>query len=379
MHDRSAHSERREAAAPEQSARDPSRARAAPRNLKAIPRWAANNLPAGIQPEFYEDSAITRAEGAVAVTVGSRIFLSPDIPTGEDGRHLIAHELAHVVQQTAPQSVLSNGGPVSSSQAEAEAGAAANALLQGRPMPRLSRAVGPARQVRTPVAGPANRLTEYPSGVSRTLHRLGEAAGHRLLTAIEAMADGTIVFEWFDLEAGERRRGPVQMWEGLQQVAIFGGQQGDLASVQGMLTPTQWAAMPNDATAELLRLHEAQTITLPAAAVVAGYRGMVYQQAMRMLDENESAIDGTLRAGRVDHFQEYARGLKEASVIRDALVTRRDEIRHSLVQQHGFSFGIAGNIMNLDTAHRLELFRQLDPVERTLQLWLQQFPLLTRG
>ena len=151
-----------------------------------------------------------------------------------------------------------------------------------------------------------------------------------------------------------------------------------LALVQGMLNPAQWAAMPSDVTAELLRLHEQKTITLPDAAVLSGYRGMVYQRAMQTLQENEVAIDDLLRSGRMDHFREFARGLKEASVVRDALVTRRNEINHGLAQQQGFSFGYAGRTINLDTAHRLQLFRELDPVERTLHLWLDAFPLLKR-
>jgi hypothetical protein len=65
---------------------------------------------------------------------------------------LLAHELAHVVQQTAPEAQLARNSPVTAQQAEAEAGRAADMMVNGGPMPALSRASGPARQSRAPGA-----------------------------------------------------------------------------------------------------------------------------------------------------------------------------------------------------------------------------------
>ena len=377
MHQRSAPATTHEAGAPHTDAPGPAAPTRRGRPLTAIPRWAEGSL-SGLSVAWHLDSEVPAAHGALAVTMGRDIHLAPHAPGGDAGKRLLAHEMAHVVQQTAPDARLARSGPVSAAGAELEANLAAAAVMRGAPIPRLSRAAGPARQTDTAIMGPPNRIAEYPSAIGPVPHRLGESAGHRLLMAIETAADGTVTFEWFDLERGARVRGSPGQWESWQTVARVVGQAADLAPVQGMLTSAQWAAMPQDVTAELLRMHEQQTITLPDAAVLSGYRGMVYEQAMQSLQENEAAVDDLLRSGRVDHFRDFARSLKEASVIRDALVTRRDEIRHSLAQQQGFSLGYAGNTINLDTAHRLQLFRELDPVERTLRTWLQLFPLLTR-
>ncbi len=49
-------------------------------------------------------------QGALAVTDASRIAIARDAPTGLAGRRLLAHELAHVIQQSAPAERLSAGG-----------------------------------------------------------------------------------------------------------------------------------------------------------------------------------------------------------------------------------------------------------------------------
>jgi hypothetical protein len=47
---------------------------------------------------------VTRAYGADAITTGSHVFLRPGIrESGAAGRHVLTHELAHVVQQTGPR------------------------------------------------------------------------------------------------------------------------------------------------------------------------------------------------------------------------------------------------------------------------------------
>lgn len=94
------------------------------------PRAGAAPLPAAFARARLHDNAaaekLAEAYGARAVTIGEDIYfgrgqLRPDTP---DGRQLIAHELAHVAQQ-------SRGGRGDPAQAEAEAARAATAHSTG--------------------------------------------------------------------------------------------------------------------------------------------------------------------------------------------------------------------------------------------------------
>jgi outer membrane protein OmpA-like peptidoglycan-associated protein len=102
-----------------------------------------------------EDSAAraTRAVGARAFTVGQDVFFGRGefSPSTREGRRLIAHELAHTVQQL-HQPVARGRDQVSTAGAESEASAAAHDAANGR---------GAAVQSRTPVRIARERL---PSG-----------------------------------------------------------------------------------------------------------------------------------------------------------------------------------------------------------------------
>ena len=77
-------------------------------------------------------------------------------------------------------------------------------------------------------------------------------------------------------------------------------------------------------------------------------------------------------------IQEYAVGLREAAIVRDALVQRRDELSRQLVAQHSFTFGLPHAGTGPDTFQRLRITAARDEVADTLAFWLQSFPLLTR-
>ena len=107
---------------------------------------------------------------------------------------------------------------------------------------------------------------------------------------------------------------------------------------------------------ELLRRYEAGQLVLDDEAVLTGYRGMVRTDAAISLSANEKAIDDLLGAGdRVRRLQEYATGLREAAVVRDALVKRREELEKSLVQQHSFTFGLPKAGTGANMAQRLNI------------------------
>ena len=95
--------------------------------------------------------AVTRAARARAVTIGSDVALGPAVaPTTERGRHTLAHELAHVVQQSASVRDVAGardvpGGHTGTAhhRAEREADTAATQVLAGgRAQVRERRPVG---------------------------------------------------------------------------------------------------------------------------------------------------------------------------------------------------------------------------------------------
>jgi hypothetical protein len=92
-----------------------------------------------------------RAVNALAYTVGSDVVFRPGqyAPATSEGRKLIAHELAHVVQQGAPDTVgdSSQDYAADSSASETNADAVADAALAGRSIGSVLRA-GPAVQRR---------------------------------------------------------------------------------------------------------------------------------------------------------------------------------------------------------------------------------------
>lgn len=103
------------------------------------------------------DAARSAAElNAAAYAVGNDIVFAAGqfSPYTADGQHLLAHELAHVVQAGA-------AGPASSvASLEGEATRAAAAVRDGRPMPAVS---GSANGVGVPLRGPPPSATDVPT------------------------------------------------------------------------------------------------------------------------------------------------------------------------------------------------------------------------
>ncbi|MEP6859863.1 MAG: DUF4157 domain-containing protein [Deltaproteobacteria bacterium] len=77
--------------------------------------------------------------GARAFTLGSHIAVAPGEPSADsaDGKKLVAHELAHVVQQSRGHAPVQGHG-LGRDHYEADADAAADAVVAGRPAPGLS-------------------------------------------------------------------------------------------------------------------------------------------------------------------------------------------------------------------------------------------------
>jgi hypothetical protein len=102
-----------------------------------------------------EGRAATEPVGADAVTSGSHVFVHPSRPlSGAAGRHLLAHELTHVVQQTGSHPLGGRSSPIVRAgranrglridpSREAQAEQAATRIVAGRRPPKLSAAVPP--------------------------------------------------------------------------------------------------------------------------------------------------------------------------------------------------------------------------------------------
>jgi len=116
-------------------------------------------------------AASARALGALAYTVGSDITFASGrfAPASGGGRHLLAHELAHVVQQhggaARRQAKLAVSTPGDASERMADA--AADAVLAGRALPAQPRTgLQLARQETAPSAAPARRIDGSAATVS---------------------------------------------------------------------------------------------------------------------------------------------------------------------------------------------------------------------
>jgi hypothetical protein len=139
-----------------------------------------------------------RAVNAVAYTVGHHVVFDSEkyAPRLEKGRRLLAHELAHVVQQessaTPSQSVIAIDHP--DSVAEREAENAARAISANLPLtmgvsvpPQLARATCTPASVcgGGPVAGSAQE-----ADVTGTTHEVGPRARRKTMTPARAIATG---------------------------------------------------------------------------------------------------------------------------------------------------------------------------------------------
>lgn len=283
------------------------------------------------------------ALSARAFTVGVDVVFGRDqfAPDTPKGRRLLAHELTHVVQQ--------RGQPVA---------VQCDDLIEVELITSLS---------------------EYTPPHSRTTYRVGDAAASKILMKIEQDGTGDVRFYWFNFAVGEPASGVWEQWDFFVGAATMGMNSRVFAEVGKALTPAQWESLWPDPRKELLRLHEQKKITIPAGAIVDTYEGMIHNQALQSLAENEKAIDALLGAhDRLAFFARYAQGLREASVVRDALETRKTEVARSMAQMQGFSFGMAGRAVGMNPARRLQQAREFGEIEQALEFWKASFPLLSR-
>lgn len=312
---------------------------------------------------IHTDEAAARSArrlGARAYTVGPHVVLGADRYRPDPaGRRLLAHELVHVVQQ---------GGAL-------PVGRGADAMVPSillRSMPRV------AKQEDVIQVGLITSRDEYQPPGTRLVYRVGDAAASRLLMDIQDRGTD-VVFLVFNFETGIAEEMTPDRWDFFRGAAILGGNSAAISRLGRTLRPAQWRQLWPNPMPELLRMFEAGQLSLEDEALLTGYRGMIRGEARRSLEENQRTIDEFLGApDRVAKIQDYATGLREASLVRDALVQRRDELSRQLVAQHAFTFGLPKAGTGPDTFQRMRITAARDEVADTLAFWLQSFPLLTR-
>jgi hypothetical protein len=218
---------------------------------------------------------------------------------------------------------------------------------------------------------------QVPGGGER--YRVGDAADSRLLMDIQEQGT-SVVFRVFNFETGSAEELPLATWQFYRGAgAVFGSRHATITRLGSQLSPSRWRSLWPNPMPELLRMFEAGSIAIEDEALLSGYRGMIRSDAGRSLDENERIIDQVLGApDRVSQIQEYATGLREASLVRDTLVSRRDDLSRRLVAQHAFTFGLPHAGTGPNMVQQLAIQRERAAVEDALAFWLQVFPLLTR-
>jgi hypothetical protein len=115
--------------------------------------------------QIHTDSAVAADMGARAFTVGNHVAFAPGHyqPESAEGSHLIAHELAHVVQQSGGVGEAQGAG-LEYDGYEAEADRAANAAVAGHGVERLT-------PVRGGASAPVQRKDLYPRPTDTQLIR----------------------------------------------------------------------------------------------------------------------------------------------------------------------------------------------------------------
>ncbi len=146
--------------------------RSAPPAGRSLPAAARGRLEAGFDKDLagvrvHDGPAgadLARAHDASAVTVGSDIYFAPGefAPEREEGGRLLAHEVAHTVQQRVGRGEPRALAPDASAALEAEADRAADAVLSGGRADVPARLAAPAPQ-RQPAGAETRRriVDEY--------------------------------------------------------------------------------------------------------------------------------------------------------------------------------------------------------------------------
>jgi hypothetical protein len=344
--------------------------------------------------------------GARAFAYGDRVAFAsrPDL-------RMAAHEAAHVVQQRSgahPTGGLDRPGD----RFERHADAVADAVAAGRSAEPLLDALGGARSTaasvqRQPLAakrgGKADataaarpRVAVHAHVYQGRLYTVGMSAGVHLLIGIDLDADGNAYFTWANFRTNETYISSPEVWDRIYRFfhptpppqhsldpwqRYKGPQYADpFADVAVALGSSDLHKLAKTPAKKILEAHESGKVTLSQEGVLSAYQGIIESEALRSLADNEKSVDALLnQPDRVHKLEEYAVQLKEASLVRDELVKRRDELRSSRPGAHAPVIGLPKSTGTLvDPGRLMRIGAELREVETALTFWYESFPLLTR-
>ena len=313
-----------------------------------------------------------RDVNAHAYTVGNDLVFAPGryAPQTGEGRRLLAHELAHVVQQS--------DGDLAVQRDDTEPGSAPPSVYV------------------TPGGGVAAFDVENLS-IEEMLpgciggHVIGESWGPAMLLDIVLVGGGTsTILRIYDFERGQAREYPCTAWEGVAEIATF-RHSTKLEKIAKQLTKAQIRALWPNAWENLLKLYEDGQLQLDDDVIIASYEGMIEATARRTLDANEAQIDEVLNApDRVARLEDFASEYKTAGEIRDRLQVEamleywrtRQQYLELSAQIAGISeFGSTPADMKMATdldKARDQLMKRQHELETAVAFWEESFPLLKR-
>lgn len=222
----------------------------------------------------------------------------------------------------------------------------------------------------------------YKDGLGALAH-VGDAHGPNVLMNIVDAPGGGVRFHWFNFKTGFATTGTPSEWAFLAMIDIAGTADSERFGRLGRsLTPAEWRRLWPNPVPEVLRRYESGSAAIADEVVLDTYRGMIETAAAERLAENEKTIDELLKdEGRVARLEEYARGLKEASTVRDALLVRKREVDRELsIAMQSPSIGLPKrvNMAGLDMAQRFRKLQEQAELQEAIEFWQASFPLITR-
>lgn len=294
-----------------------------------------------------------------------------------------AHEAAHVIQQRQG----GFNGMQSGDSHERNAVEVANLVAEGQSseaMLRQGSVFSPSvqREKLIPITVYGPRLSYTPVGSNKE-YRVGDVLASNLLMKIEDNPQKGIVFHWYNFHDGQAISGTWRDWSikhlGARFVTTTTQKYIALAK---QLTPKQLMQLWPNPVPHIMKMFEENKLNINEDVVKDIYRGMIVKESLERLNENEKIIDGLLAdKGRKKRLEEYAKGLKEASYVRDQLLKRKGVVERRLsLSQQQFHLGLPKRqlMAGVNGPARFRVIHEQAELEQALDFWTSAFPLLTR-
>jgi hypothetical protein len=228
-------------------------------------------------------------------------------------------------------------------------------------------------------------LTEHDSYADRsgTTVRVGDAHGPNVLMNIVDVPGGGVQLKWFNFKTGFAQTGSLAEWNFLSMIDIGGTRDSEHFGRLGRsLSAGEWRRLWPNPVPDVLRRYERGQQGISDEVLTATYRGVIEQAALARLADNEKLIDELLNdEQRVARLEEYARGLKEAAIVRDGLRLRKREVDRQLsISQQAPNIGLPKRqtMAGLDMWQRLRKLQEQSELQEAIDFWEAAFPLLTR-